>query len=76
MNTINHTPVENDRLLKQPEVERILGMSAASLEQWRLKGKGPKFCKLGRSVRYRESDLRAYIAALPTCQSTTQADAA
>lgn len=33
-----------------------------TLERYRLTGDGPRFCKLGKSVRYRRADLDAWIA--------------
>lgn len=65
-----------DKLLTQKEVKEIIGLADSTLEQWRLKGKGPKFIKLGRLVRYRLSDIDAYISGLPGFSSTTEADAA
>ncbi|MBM4313718.1 MAG: helix-turn-helix domain-containing protein [Deltaproteobacteria bacterium] len=65
-----------DKLLTQKEVKEITGLADSTLEQWRLKGKGPKFIKLGRLVRYRLSDLDTYISKLPGFNSTTEADAA
>ncbi len=66
----------NDKLMTQAEVKEITGLADSTLEQWRLKGKGPKFIKLGRLVRYRTSDVQAYIAGLQGFRSTTEADAA
>lgn len=65
-----------DKLLTQKEVKVITGLAESTLEQWRLRGKGPKFIKLGRLVRYRMSDLNAYISELQGFNSTTEADAA
>ena len=65
-----------DKLLTQKEVKDITGLADSTLEQWRLKGKGPKFIKLGRLVRYRLSDIDAYISGLRGFNSTTEADAA
>jgi predicted DNA-binding transcriptional regulator AlpA len=67
---------EVDKLLTQGEVKEITGLADSTLEQWRIKGKGPKFIKVGRLVRYRSSDLHAYIAGLRSFASTTEADAA
>ncbi|MGI6396374.1 MAG: helix-turn-helix transcriptional regulator [Desulfomonilia bacterium] len=51
-----------DRLMTEKEVHKILGIGLSTLQQWRLRGKGPKFCRLGgKMIRYRESDVRAYI---------------
>lgn len=49
------------RLLRQEEVKELLQVSDATLEIWRQKGLGPRFCKVGKSVRYRLVDLLAYI---------------
>jgi predicted DNA-binding transcriptional regulator AlpA len=65
-----------DKLLTQKEVKEITGLADSTLEQWRLKGKGPKFIKLGRLVRYRLSDVQAYITGLQGFRSTTEADMA
>jgi len=65
-----------DKLMNQKEVKEITGLADSTLEQWRLKGKGPKFIKLGRLVRYRTSDVQSYIAGLQGFASTTEADAA
>ena len=66
----------SDKLLTQKEVKEITGLADSTLEQWRLKGKGPKFIRLGRLVRYRLSDVNAYISGLQSFASTTEADAA
>lgn len=63
-----------DKLLTQKEVKEITGLADSTLEQWRIKGKGPKFIKLGRLVRYRLSDVQAYISGLQGFHSTTEAD--
>lgn len=33
------------------------------LEQWRVYGRGPRFLKIGRAVKYSPADLRAYVEA-------------
>jgi hypothetical protein len=38
-----------------------LALSWRTLQSWRVKGQGPRFLKIGRSVRYREDDLRAFL---------------
>lgn len=52
---------EFERLLNQKEVADILGVSPKTLEYWRWKQVGPKFCKIGKLARYKESDVRSYI---------------
>lgn len=50
-----------DRLLDQNEVAVILCLSPKTLEFYRWKGLGPRFVKMGKLVRYRESDVKAYV---------------
>lgn len=38
-----------------------VGLARSTLEKLRLTGDGPKFLKLGRSVRYRASELDAWL---------------
>lgn len=38
-----------------------LGVSPRTTELWRVQGRGPVFCKMGKKVLYRECDLEAYI---------------
>jgi excisionase family DNA binding protein len=40
----------------------LLGVSASSLEKWRVHGTGPAYRKHGRSVRYLRADLDAWSA--------------
>jgi excisionase family DNA binding protein len=51
------------RLLTQSDAAKLLRLSERTLERLRLQGGGPVYVKAGRSVRYRESDLEAWIAA-------------
>ena len=51
------------RLLTQGEAARLLRLSERTLERLRLQGGGPLYVKAGRAVRYRETDLEAWIAA-------------
>ena len=58
-----HKPIED--LLNEHDVARITGMSVASVRRWRLFNRGPKYIKLGAAVRYRPSDLAAWIDSRP-----------
>jgi excisionase family DNA binding protein len=49
-------------MLDQREAARLLRLSERTLERLRGSGGGPRFVKCGRSVRYRETDLEAWIA--------------
>lgn len=49
-------------LLTTADAARLLGYSPRALEGWRLRGGGPCFVRISaRSVRYRRSDLDAWI---------------
>jgi predicted DNA-binding transcriptional regulator AlpA len=48
-------------LLSQREVASLLHLSERTLERFRVSGTGPKFVCLGRSIRYRLTDIEAYI---------------
>ena len=39
----------------------ILGLSVHTLRSYRFHGRGPVYVKVGKSVRYMEADLRAFI---------------
>jgi predicted DNA-binding transcriptional regulator AlpA len=54
---------DNDQeLLKTPEAARVLGKHPQELSDWRHQGRGPAYVKMGRSVRYRRTDIAAFIA--------------
>lgn len=59
------------KLLNTQEVAEILGYKPNTLEIWRNRGIGPKYRKIGRLVKYAESDINAFIDA-STCTSTSQ----
>ena len=60
-------------LLDEREASTYLKISPRTIQTWRLTGEGPAFVKIGRAVRYRRSDLDAYISTR-ICASTAQAD--
>ena len=43
------------------QAARLLSLSHRTLEDWRLRGHGPRFRKWGRLVRYHVDDLREFI---------------
>jgi hypothetical protein len=45
------------------QVAPVLKTTVDGLAQMRYRGTGPKFCKVGRKVVYRWSDVRAYLDA-------------
>lgn len=51
------------RALTESEVAELLGLSVATLRAWRHRGKGPRFLRLGRSVRYLPADVADFVRA-------------
>jgi excisionase family DNA binding protein len=49
--------------LTERQVAEHLGLSVATLRAWRHRGKGPRFLRLGRSVRYLPSDVDEFVRA-------------
>ena len=39
----------------------LIGVTAETLRNWRYRGDGPVFLKVGRRVRYRLSDIADYL---------------
>lgn len=50
-----------ERLLTTAQTVAFQSVSASWLAKSRMRGDGPRFVKVGRSVRYRESALRDYV---------------
>ena len=51
-----------DRLWTPEEVSAYLGgVPVSTLYQWRYKGTGPKSRRVGRYLRYRPEDVRAWV---------------
>jgi len=50
-----------EELLDQKSAAKLLRLSVRTLERHRIAGTGPRFCRLGRLIRYRKSDLREWI---------------
>lgn len=48
--------------LLSEEVALRLRVKPQTLALWRLKGKGPRWLKLGRSVRYEQADVERWLA--------------
>ena len=62
---------ETTKLVNEKEAAKFLGLSVRTLQAWRLQGKGPKWKKLGRAVRYALPDLEAFLEA---CTRTSTSD--
>lgn len=63
METLPNTQVP---LLNEFAIAQMLGVSVATIRRWRLLKQGPRYLKLGASVRYRAEDVTTWLASLPT----------
>jgi predicted DNA-binding transcriptional regulator AlpA len=51
-----------DQLVNEQEAAQALGFTIRALQNWRVRGGGPRFVKVSsRSVRYRRRDLLEWI---------------
>lgn len=55
--------MRSEPLIDEYEAAERLGLAVPTLRQWRSRGRGPAFHKLGSSVRYAVADLEAWIEA-------------
>lgn len=49
-------------LLTSKAAAELLGLDARTLDNWRYRGIGPVFIRLGGKIRYSVLDLNAYVA--------------
>lgn len=49
------------KLATPQDVASYLGTTPDAIAQWRYRGTGPKFVKVGRSVRYRWEDVATWL---------------
>ena len=59
----NQTEPSKECWLTESEVSELIGVTRATLQNWRWRGVGLPYSKFMRSVRYKESDLYAYMEA-------------
>lgn len=52
---------DTERAMIETEAASLLGLSVKTLRAWRCHGRGPRFVKFGRAVRYLRSDLDEFI---------------
>ena len=57
---VNCDPFDSE-LLTPKQAARFINMSESFLAKARMNGDGPRYLKLGRAVRYRKSDLVAWL---------------
>ena len=55
------TPPQTTSTLPEPAAARYVGMSRAYLRQRRQRECGPAYIRIGRAIRYRLTDLDAWL---------------
>jgi excisionase family DNA binding protein len=55
--------INPDALLTEAQAADLLNLSIRTLQAWRVRGGGPLFVRLGRSVRYRRTDISKWLDA-------------
>jgi predicted DNA-binding transcriptional regulator AlpA len=55
-----------DTFLREKDLAALLAVSVATLRAWRLRGKGPRYVKIGSAVRYRQEDINAWLDSRPS----------
>jgi hypothetical protein len=58
------------------EAAAELGIASGTLDNWRVKGCGPAFVKLGGSIKYRDEDLQAFVASCVRRSTSDKPEAA
>ena len=53
----------NWNLLTEQKVAERLNCTASALRRWRREGRGPRFIKVERLVRYRQEEVENFLAA-------------
>jgi hypothetical protein len=65
--TTDKSPPSGDRvldeeLLGEDQAAKALHVQKQTMSAWRQRGQGPAFVRIGKLIKYRPSDLRAYVA--------------
>lgn len=53
--------LQDDVLYAEQQVSKVLRCEVRTLQAWRWRGSGPTFMKIGRLVRYRGDDVKAWM---------------
>ena len=59
--SVNTLDPAQDRTWTPEEVSLFLGVPVPTLYQWRHKGIGPKSRRVGRHLRYKPDEVRAWL---------------
>ncbi len=63
-------------MLTTQQAAELLAIEPRTLESWRLTGRGPRYRKLGRLVRYSQTDLVDWLDAQARTSTTATGRAA
>jgi excisionase family DNA binding protein len=68
MRRINNKPSTetNRQNLDDVEVAAYLNVSVSTVRRWRRIGGGPRWVRIGSSIRYPRPDLETYLVSLPS----------
>lgn len=57
-------PVDiHGELVDEVALSQRLGVSRSTLQSWRYTGRGPRYLKIGRLIRYRNVDVETFLRA-------------
>lgn len=57
-------PISADKLIiSPPQLCAHIGVQLQTLSNWRMLGRGPKYIRVGRLIRYRMKDVEAWLSA-------------
>lgn len=73
MNTATNTI--RTPLLTEAATAEYLSVSIRTVQAWRLRGGGPLYVKLGKSVRYRPADLEQWVEQNLTANTSAEVGA-
>ena len=65
-------PSQASALITDFDLEQLTKRARSTWQKARLTGTGPPFVRLGRLVRYRASEVEAWLAARPSLRSTSE----
>ena len=54
-------PTDPEALMNEVQVSEFVCVTVRALQSWRLRGGGPPYSKLGKSVRYRRRDVVDWV---------------
>jgi predicted DNA-binding transcriptional regulator AlpA len=55
--------IDPEELISERETAALLFQRPTTLTAWRHENRGPAYLKIGRAVRYRRSDVNAWLGA-------------